>query len=368
MSARWSAWMLSALGALAIAGIAWSSPDVLGYAAAWIGFLAVGLLVLRRQPEHRLGWLMLTTGSLSAILVWALTATTFASTSSPAVLESIVRALTVWPWLSICAIVTLFPDGRANTGFDRILIRVIVWGGSVLCLLILVTPTALDSGRENPLGLKVLDVSSEIFGLGFLLIPLVLLVALGSIVRKWLSSGDDREHGQYACLLIGAGATAAGFVLAFATDGTVVGSVAWSAALLALPASMGVAILRYRLYDLDRIISRTTSYAIVTGLVVAVYALVVTLTTRLLPASSSLAVAAATLAAAAVARPLLTRVRTRVDRRFDRARYDAQQTVEQFGSRLRNEVDPGAISRDLESVVRTSLQPAGLAVWLGSSR
>jgi hypothetical protein len=129
------------------------------------------------------------------------------------------------------------------------------------------------------------------------------------------------------------------------------------------PISCAMAILRYRLFEIDRIISRTVSYVVVTGLVLAVYAGVITATTRLFPDSSSLAVAAATLIAAALARPLLRRVRERVDRRFDRTRYDQLATVEAFGNDVRNLVDPADLQSRLLSTVGAALQPAKVALW-----
>ena len=125
---------------------------------------------------------------------------------------------------------------------------------------------------------------------------------------------------------------------------------------------MGIAITRYRLYDIDRIISRSASYAVVTGVLVVLYAVLVTAAPRLLPVSSSFAVAGATLAAAAAFRPLLRRVRTVVDRRFDRAHYDARLTVETFGARLRDQVDPAAVTADLLATVRQTMQPVALAL------
>ncbi len=130
-----------------------------------------------------------------------------------------------------------------------------------------------------------------------------------------------------------------------------------------LPLSIGVAVLKYRLYDIQRIISRTTSYGVVTGLVAATYGVVVALVTRLVPDSSSLAVAAATLAAAAAFRPLLRRVQAEVDRRFNRERYDAVQTVEQFASDLRRVVDPDVVIGDLRSIVAHTLEPGIVRVW-----
>ena len=129
-----------------------------------------------------------------------------------------------------------------------------------------------------------------------------------------------------------------------------------------------VAILRYRLYDIDRLISRTFSYAVLTGLLVGVYALVVTGVTRLLPVSSSQAVAVATLAAAALFQPLRRRLQSAVDRRFNRARYDAAQTVEAFTVRLRDEVDLETVRVDLLAVVGQTLEPKHAGLWLRPGR
>jgi hypothetical protein len=132
----------------------------------------------------------------------------------------------------------------------------------------------------------------------------------------------------------------------------------------ALPVSMGIAILKYRLYDIDRIISRTLAYAIVTGLLVGLYAGLVLLATRVLSFHTPVAVAASTLAAAALFNPLRLRVQRSVDRRFNRARYDADQTVAAFAGRLKDAVNLDSVRDDLAAVVQQALEPAHMSVWL----
>jgi hypothetical protein len=132
----------------------------------------------------------------------------------------------------------------------------------------------------------------------------------------------------------------------------------------ALPVSIGVGILKYRLYDIDRIISRTVGYALVTGLLVGVYAGLVLLATQVLRFSSPVAVAASTLAAAALFTPVRRRVQHAVDRRFNRARYDADAAVEAFAARLTGAVALPEVRADLVAVVGRALEPAHLAVWL----
>ena len=171
------------------------------------------------------------------------------------------------------------------------------------------------------------------------------------------SSGERRQ--QLKWLLTGGVVAGIGEVLALSGLGAVAGTVL----VLAVPASMGVAIFKYRLYEIDRIISRTLAYAIVTGLLVGVYAGLVLLATRILSFHSTVAVAAATLAAAGLFNPLRRRVQLRVDRRFNRARYDADQTVAAFAVRLKDAVDLDSVRVDLAAVVQQTLEPAHLSVW-----
>jgi len=135
-----------------------------------------------------------------------------------------------------------------------------------------------------------------------------------------------------------------------------------------IPLACAVAILKYRLYEIDRIISRTLAYAIVTGLLVGVYAGLVLLATQVLQFHSTVAVAASTLVAAALFTPLRSRVQRPVDRRFNRTRYDADRTVSAFAARLKDAVDQDAVQADLLGVVQRSLEPAHATVWVRPNR
>ena len=137
-----------------------------------------------------------------------------------------------------------------------------------------------------------------------------------------------------------------------------------SVAIVALPVSIGVGILKYRLYDIDRIISRTLAYAIITGLLIGVYAALVLLATQVFRFHTPVAVAAATLAAAALFNPLRRRVQLVVDRQFNRARYDADRTVAAFAARLKDAVDLDSVRDDLASAVHQALEPAHVSVWI----
>src|SRR5207244_9103052 len=130
--------------------------------------------------------------------------------------------------------------------------------------------------------------------------------------------------------------------------------------------AIAISVLKYRLYDIDRIISRTLAYAIVTGLLVGVYAGLVLLATQVLTLKSPVAVAGSTLVAAALFSPLRSRVQQAVDRRFDRARYDADQMVAAFSARLKDAADLDAVRADLTSVVQRALEPAHVSAWIDS--
>jgi hypothetical protein len=134
--------------------------------------------------------------------------------------------------------------------------------------------------------------------------------------------------------------------------------------ILCVPLAVAVAVLRYRLWDLDRLISRTLTYLLVTALLVVPYLLIVPATTRLAAGSGSLAVAAATLTAVALFAPLRHRVQSLVDRRFNRRRYDAARTVEGFAARLRDQVDLDALHGELLAVVDQTMQPTRTSLWL----
>lgn len=145
---------------------------------------------------------------------------------------------------------------------------------------------------------------------------------------------------------------------------TVLDDICLAVGIFSLPVCISFAILKYHLYDIDRLISRTLSYTVVTGVLVGVCAGSVTLTTRVLPFTSPVGVAASTLIVAGLFNPLRRRVQRLVDRRFNRARYDAGKTVAAFASRLRDEVDLDSIRDDLVGVVRNALEPAQVSAWI----
>ena len=343
-----------------------------------IAYGGVGALVVWRQPHNALGWLFLVTGAGSAL---GLLAQSIGAAVVP--LGGTAPAYAVWAaWLSVVYVelvglpimlaFLLFPDGRLPSRRWRpvlyLVIADIVVGTTIVALsnTDFSDPT-MESTNQNFPGLTfplpLVDphrLESVYAGYQVLEVVLVAVSAL-SLVARYRASGPT-TRAQIRWVTLAAAVSATGFVLtvAFAEAYIVV---AFALLFPLVPIACGVAILRYRLYDIDRLIGRTLSYGVVTGVVIGIYALVVTLLTTLLPSSSSLVVAGATLAAAAVVRPMLRRVRARVDRRFDRAHYDAQRTLEEFAVGLREQVNADLTEERLIRVVRATMDPStvGLA-------
>jgi hypothetical protein len=230
-------------------------------------------------------------------------------------------------------------------------------------------------GRVQPSGMPG-SVSTGAATRRFRLASPVTATVLGlvSILAVWLSfvthqvlswrraTGERRQ--QLKWLASGAAVTLIVLTASFAISTTSVAGEVLALGLAALPIGIGVGILKYGLYEIDRIISRTLAYAIVTGLLVGLYAGLVLLATEVLSLSSSVAVAASTLAAAALFNPLRRRAQHATDRRFNRARYDADETIEAFASRLQGAVDLDTAREDLTGVVQQALEPVHISIWI----
>ena len=228
-------------------------------------------------------------------------------------------------------------------------------------------PISVDSAGQlinnpNPTGVVGMLLSADLITLAVFWLSFV-----AHQIASWRrSTGERRQQlkwlmGGSALCVIGL----AGTFLSAQYSGTLSTALhVFSFGILALPISIFVAILKYRLYDIDRLVSRTLSYAIVTGLVVAVYVGVITLASKALGFHTPIAVATSTLAAVALFNPLRVRVQRVVDRRFNRAHYDAEATVAAFTARLRDAVDLETVRSDLLDVVNRAVQPAHASVWI----
>jgi hypothetical protein len=355
-----------------------------GIVAVVIGIpcAGVGVLVARRQPGNPLGWIFLviaifmflaTDGGDYAFLIYRhgdhrpLGAVGLACDG----LWSAGLGLFV-------VVILLFPDGKISSRFWRWALR--AYGVVYVALLAALTVDTVHGLAAHPVlvdatgGLSTIDNPVGGFAAvqhGTLIALLAFSVGfIGYQVLSWRRSAGERRQ-QVKWLAGGAAVTMASLILAvaFSSSGPVstiqdwIGNIGWFG-VAALPVSMGVGILRYRLYEIDRIISRTLAYAVVTALLVGVYAGLVLLSTHVLTLTSPVAVAASTLAAAALFNPLRRRVQRVVDRRFNRARYDAGLTVAAFAARLKDAVDLDTVRGDLAAVVQETLEPAHVSVWL----
>jgi hypothetical protein len=277
-------------------------------------------------------------------------------------------------------VILLFPDGRLPSPRWRpVLWGYLLVGGSwpasiyavairaAIADNVHIVPGGDLSAVDNPAGSSAWLGSVET-----VILPVLAVFWLAFVARQVLAwrHADGERRQQLKWLMSGAAVCMAATTLVVGSTLDPNASSAVQAAvsvvavgIAALPVSIGVAILRYRLYDIDRIISRTLAYAIVTGLLVGLYAGLVLLATQVLGLHSTVAVAAATLAAAALFSPLRRRVQGRVDRRFNRGRYDAEQMVAAFAARLQDTVDLDSVRADLAGVVHQALQPAHLSMW-----
>jgi hypothetical protein len=337
-----------------------TSDDTLqhiGWAAVQVIYLALACLLIVRRPDNRITWIIVTFVSLTVTGVLGNAILEHASSWSPTATAS-AEWFEQWWYAAMMACFLLlfhwFPTGRRLPGRWGYLTYA-AYAAAALVLLFAIPGDTFDKGVGTP--------TSPGAAVGLLLGASwwVAIVSCIPIVILRLRRSTDRHRQQMKWFLF----SVVGALALWVVQGSVP---ALLFASITLPAvGIGVALLRYRLYDIDRIISRTTAYAVVTAMLLTTYVLIVTSVTRLLPDASTLAVAAATLAAAALARPLLLRVQGIVDRRFNRVGFDADRAVHDFGSSLRTIVDPDVVRTELAAVLVRTLQPNGVRIWLRES-
>lgn len=393
MQRRWLPWMLCGLALAAVAGCV--VLDVLDRSrlhsfddfqpsglVLGISFTVLGTLVVLRQPDNRIGWIYLLIGvvlpiqSLAALYYeYSVVAHGAPGARWAAWLENW-ASLPVFPTGLALFAFLLFPSGRLPSRRWRAAVVAAFALTTALLALSLLDPVKLEVAAgfppvSNPTGSSALGRGIDgLNGFVYLLgIGLIAIVIGGLVVRGRRAGNLERQQVKlvaYAAALTIAAITAASLV---SLTGVAVGNAAWEVPIVfgfgvAVPAAFGFAILKHGLYEIDRLISRTLSYALLTGLLVGVFVGLVLLLTRVLPFSSPVGVAASTLAALALVNPLRGRIQRAVDRRFNRAHYDAEATVAAFGARLRDAVDPETVLGELASAAGRSLQPAHVSVWV----
>jgi hypothetical protein len=345
---------------------------------------AIGLVITSRQPRNAVGWLFVATAIVGLLdtVVREYLVLDYRQHGGALPLGLVAAAFRVgtaiFPFLVVLPSILLFPEGRVPSRR---------WRRALVVYVVLATAFTVTQFAGAGAGVGKTTVSIDIRGnlpnfdagivadLAWLITPLFLAFWLASVVhqaRCWRRADGERREQLKWLAAGGAICVVSSVALVMFGDGAsvsarIVGDVALIG-IAALPVAIGVGILKYRLYEIDRLISRTLSYAIVTSVLAAVFVGVVALSTQVLPFSSPVAVTASTLAVAGLFNPLRLRVQRAVDRRFNRSRYDAEAAVAELAHELRGAVDPESVQAALASAVTLAVEPAHVTVWTRRER
>jgi hypothetical protein len=367
--------------ALTVISVGSAKPgDTLGalWPASWLGFPIVGAVIASRRPRNPIGWLLIAIGGCVVIGV-----------SGDAYAQGTVQH--GWPagdWVLLATqplfttgfvllpfLVLLFPSGRLPSPRWRIPCRLMAADIGLLLFAYAFRGT-VEAGEgirlHNPIAIGPIATSLNAILPGFVLVAVAFAIAVvaHTVWRFVRSKGTDRQQTKWFVFAAASFPVLFGSGLAsgrYATLSTLFIMSAFLLGLNGVAAAIGIAVLRYRLYDIDRIVTRTLTYGLVTALLLGGYVGLVVVfqaVTRPVTGRSDLAVAGSTLIVAALFVPLRRRVQSAIDHRFNRARYDAEQTIDAFATRLRDEVDISTLSQDLEAVVRQTMQPVHVSVWI----
>ena len=387
-TAPWLAWSVWGF-TLALLVFALLSPKteksglvfLLPLATGVIAWSTVGAVVASRRPENLVGWILWAIGFHSGLALFAGQYATYALLIHPGSLPGgeLVGLLSSWIWVPVIGLLVflllLFPNGRLPTRRWR----PVAWTGAAVIAMGAINealvPGTID-GLEpfrNPLGMegakRILVLLSTI---SQVLAAALLLVAAASLfVRLLHAGGEERQQVKwlaYAAMVLG-GAFFLGSVSG-AIGASWVGFVLSMIGFLGIPVAAGIAVLKYRLYEIDIIINRTLVYGPLTATLALVYFGVVAITQAFFRALTGqeeqpqLAIVVSTLVIAALFNPLRRRIQSFIDRRFYRRKYDAAKTLEAFSAKLRDETDLEALNNELVGVVRETMQPAHVSLWL----
>lgn len=347
------------------------------YGTVFLGYGLIGAIVASRRPDNLMGWILLGVSSFTGLGFFGEQYGRYTQITAPGVLPAIdpVAWLGTWLWgpgigLLIFGLL-VFPNGSLPSRRWR----PVAWlAGLVLAgltgLFAFAPTSEADAALRNPYAVLPegsVPVLETIFGIGILIVALVSLAA--PILRFRRARGIERQQLKWF-LYAGALLVAALALEPLVEPIELLAPFAWLTfplALAAMPIAIGLAILRHGLYEIDRIIRRTIGYALVSAVLVGVYALAVLALTQVsmpITGGENVAVAASTLAVVALFRPVSRRIQVAVDHRFYRSRYDAQRTLEAFRASLRDEVDLERVTDQLASAVSSTLQPASASIWL----
>jgi hypothetical protein len=347
-------------------------------------FPVVGWLIASRRRENRIGWMFLAAGVVFALVTFSGAHAQYGLVTEPGSLP--LADVTAWlstlawvpAYMLLILLLLFFPDGRLPSRRWR----PIIWIAALSAFLMLVPSaiaewpyrglallTGVSPSTGDPLLDPALDTANLLQGVGSALSLIVAVAGAGALVTRFRRSvGTERQQIKWfataaiAEMAVSLPMSMQVIVLPSPFDALV----AMIAAPL-IPIAIGVAILRHRLYDIDRIISRTVSYGVVTAVLALVFVGTILVSQTVLASffsGNSVAVAASTLVVAALFQPLRRRVQGLVDRRFNRSRYDAERTVAAFGARLRDEVDLTNLYSEVRHVVAATVDPATVGVWI----
>jgi hypothetical protein len=356
------------------------------YFIAVAAFATVGAFVIRRRPGNAIGWVFLAIGVAVSVRVGAAQYAEYSLLVRPGSLPggrvavSLGEALSTLMFALLGLALLLFPDGRPPSRRWRKLVWIL--GAAALFG---VVGLGLRPGHfaetesfdtfSNPLGVgSDPEPFDALGGLSWLLVTSGMFACGVAMVRR-MRGAHGIERLQLKWIAFAASLFAVGFLVISITffvelSGSIIDPLRTAVLGLGfctIPIAAGIAILRYRLYDIDVVINRTLVYGALTAILAGVYigtVLLLQLLLRPLTADSNLAIAGSTLAVAALFRPARTRIQGAVDRRFFRRKYDAARTLERFGVRLRDEVDLDALGSELRAVVAETMQPASVSLWL----
>jgi hypothetical protein len=396
-----SLWLVSlGLAAISVGLIAtsWDVPlpkswGFRGFTSTFaILFSTVGLLIVRRHERHLVGWILIASGMLSGLQALAeeYLIASFFTHEEPLPGAQWLGWLNVWIWVLtinfVIAIALTFPDGRLASRAWRWVVALGIVAVVVTILGAIADPLQVSTNMlgipppYDPAGLGLLtQLSAPLFTAGFAITSFAAIAATASVVLRYRRSrGVERQQIKwfaYGVAAIGISITVNVFAQAAVAAGSVpphgtpwdLAQYSLIVAMWLVPVSIGIAILRYRLYDIDLVINRTIVYAVVSAILGATYvATVVSFQAVLRPITggSELAVAVSTLLVVALFQPIRTQVQDAVDRRFYRSRYDAGRTLDAFTARLRGDVDLDSVRTDLVSVLHETVRPTHASVWL----
>jgi hypothetical protein len=373
-----TAWLDRLLRRAGLPELTWLEASSIPLVVAAVSAATVGAVLTARRPHHPVGWLLLGLGL--SLTMWGLTFayTRYGLVARPGALLAAsylagFHTGTTLIWLSCASFVLLLtPTGSLPSPRWRWWARVAAAAAVVWLLASVVHPAPLYPEYPavgNPLAVPFLSrgLLDVVQPAAAVVVLASLVVGAGSLVGRFRRARGT-ERLQLRWMAWGAGLAAVALLTAMAAlvleDDLHLTDLALGVTAAVLPLATGAAILRYRLYDLDRIISRTLAYGLLTVLLGLGYAVVVLGLGRLLPQDSSLVVAGATLAVAGAFQPVRGRVQRVVDRRFNRRRYNAAQTIATFSARLREELDLDTLTGELLAVVEQTTQPTQVSLWL----